>query len=101
MCINVHSCRVQKQLKQAKIEEEWIYVADSAAMTKDTLAQTKVANAFLITRGSSPLRIVKTALVEADAQDTLWSEPFSFAEKNGATYGGGKRHRRMRGIRFG
>ena len=68
--------RVQKQLKQAKIEEEWIYVADSAAMTKDTLAQTKAANAFLITRGPSSLRIVKTALAEADAQDTPWSAPF-------------------------
>lgn len=78
--------RVQKQLKQAKIEDEWIYVADSAAMTKDTLAQTKAANAFLITRGPSSLRIVKTALAKADAQDTPWSDPFSLAEKNGATY---------------
>ncbi|RWU03693.1 transposase, partial [Anoxybacillus flavithermus] len=52
--------RVQKQLKQAKIEDEGIYVDDSAAMTKDTLAQTTAANAFLITRGTSSLRIVKT-----------------------------------------
>ena len=78
--------RVHEQLKQAKIEDEWIYVADSAAMTKDTLAQTKAANAFLITRGPSSLRIVKTALAEADARDTTWSDPFSLAEKNGATY---------------
>ncbi|KDE45823.1 IS1634 family transposase [Geobacillus sp. CAMR5420] len=79
--------RVHEQLKQAKIEDEWIYVADSAAMTKDTLAQTKAANAFLITRGPSSLRIVKTALSEADAQpDSAWSAPFALAEKNGATY---------------
>ncbi|WP_231293752.1 IS1634 family transposase [Geobacillus thermoleovorans] len=78
--------RVHEQLQQAKIEDEWIYVADFAAMTKDTLAQTKAANAFLITRGPSSLRIVKQALAEADAQDTTWSDPFSLAEKHGATY---------------
>ncbi|AUI36704.1 transposase [[Bacillus] caldolyticus] len=78
--------RVHEQLKQAKIEDEWIYVADSAAMTKETLAQTKAANAFLITRGPSSLRIVKTALAEADAEDTTWSDPFTLAERNGATY---------------
>ncbi|KAF0993621.1 IS1634 family transposase [Geobacillus sp. TFV-3] len=78
--------RVHEQLKQAKIEDEWIYVADSAVMTKDTLAQTKAANAFLITRGPSSLRIVKTVLAQADARDTTWSDPFSLAEKNGATY---------------
>ncbi len=93
--------RVQKQMKQAKIEEEWIYVADSAAMTKDTLAQTKAANAFLITRGPSSLRIVKTALAEADAQDTPWSAPFSLAEKTEPPTGCGKRHRRTKVIRFG
>ncbi len=79
--------RVHEQLKQAKIEDEWIYVADSAAMTKDTLAQTKAANAFLITRGPSSLRIVKAALAEADVQpDPAWSDSFSLAEKNGAAY---------------
>ncbi len=78
--------RVHGQLKQAKIKDEWIYVADSAAMTKDTLVQTKGANAFLITRGSASLRIVKTALVQADAKATPWNDPFVLAEKNGATY---------------
>ncbi|KJE27668.1 putative transposase [Geobacillus kaustophilus] len=67
------------QRKQAKIEDEWIYVADSAVMTKDTLSQTKAANAFLITRDPSPLRIMKQALAEADAQDTAWSDPFTLA----------------------
>ncbi|MGG1557410.1 transposase, partial [Geobacillus thermoleovorans] len=78
--------RVHEQLKQAKMEDEWIYVADSAAMTKDTLAQTKAANAFLITRGPSSLRIVKTALAEADSAHITWSDPFTLAERNGATY---------------
>ncbi|MGZ0085003.1 IS1634 family transposase [Caldibacillus thermoamylovorans] len=78
--------RVHEQLKQAKIQDEWIYVADSAAMTKETLAQTKAANAFLITRGPSSLRIVKQALAEADSPHTPWSAPFTLAEKNGATY---------------
>ncbi|MBB6177996.1 hypothetical protein HNQ82_002871 [Anoxybacillus tengchongensis] len=55
-------------------------LSDSAAMTKDTLAQTKTANAFLITRGPSSLRIVKTALVEADAQDTPWSAPLELPD---------------------
>ena len=54
--------RIHEQFKQAKIDDEWIYVADSAAMTKDTLAQTKAARAFLITRGPSSLWIVKQAL---------------------------------------
>ncbi len=76
--------RVHEQLKQAKIEDEWIYVADSAAMTKETLAQTKAANAFLITRGPSSLRIVKRAL--AEAANITWSDPFTLAERNGATY---------------
>ncbi|MGG3970428.1 IS1634 family transposase, partial [Geobacillus stearothermophilus] len=78
--------RVHEQLKQAKMEDEWIYVADSAAMTKDTLAQTKAANAFLITRGPSSLRIVKRAFAEADSPHIPWSEPFTLAERNGATY---------------
>ncbi|TCJ83323.1 UNVERIFIED_ORG: transposase [Anoxybacillus amylolyticus] len=78
--------RVHHQLKQAKVEDEWIYVADSAAITKETLAQTKAANAFLITRGPSSLRIVKRALAEADATDTTWSDPFTLAERNGATH---------------
>ncbi|BBW98440.1 hypothetical protein GsuE55_32730 [Geobacillus subterraneus] len=78
--------RVHEQLKQAKIQDEWIDVADSAAMTKDTLTQTKAANAFLITRGPSSLRIVKQALAEADSPPIPWSDPFTLAEKNGATY---------------
>ncbi|WP_041468457.1 IS1634 family transposase [Geobacillus sp. C56-T3] len=78
--------RIHEQFKQAKIDDEWIYVADSAAMTKDTLAQTKAAHAFLITRGPSSLRIVKRALAEADSPHIPWSEPFTLAERNGATY---------------
>ncbi|ADU92746.1 IS1634 family transposase [Geobacillus sp. Y412MC52] len=78
--------RIHEQFKQAKIDDEWIYVADSAAMTKDTLAQTKAARAFLITRGPSSLRIVKQALAEADSPHIPWSEPFTLAERNGATY---------------
>ncbi|EQB95726.1 transposase [Geobacillus kaustophilus GBlys] len=61
-------------------------MADSAAMTRGTLAQTKAANAFLITRGPASLRIGKTALDQADAEDTPWSDPFVLAEKNGAAY---------------
>ncbi|MGZ0084343.1 IS1634 family transposase [Caldibacillus thermoamylovorans] len=78
--------RIHEQFKQAKIDDEWIYVADSAAMTKDTLAQAKAANAFLVTRGPSSLRIVKRALAEADSPHIPWSEPFTLAERNGATY---------------
>ncbi|KAF0993827.1 IS1634 family transposase [Geobacillus sp. TFV-3] len=78
--------RIHEQFKQAKIDDEWIYVADSAAMTKDTLAQTKAANAFLVTRGPSSLRIVKRALAEAEAANITWSDPFALAERNGATH---------------
>ena len=78
--------RVHEQLKQAHLDDEWIYVADSAAMTKDALAQTKAAHAFLITRGPSSLRIVKRALAEADSPHIPWSDRFTLAERNGATY---------------
>ncbi|WP_233130461.1 IS1634 family transposase, partial [Geobacillus sp. FJAT-46040] len=39
-----------------------------------------------ITRGPSSLRIVKRALAEADSPHIPWSEPFTLAERNGATY---------------
>ncbi|KJE25909.1 putative transposase [Geobacillus kaustophilus] len=78
--------RIHEQFKQAKIDDEWIDAADSAAMTKDALAQTKAANAFLVTRGPSSLRIVKRAWAEADSPHIPWSEPFALAERNGATH---------------
>ncbi len=55
-------------------------------MTKDTLYQAKAANAFLVTRGPHSLRIVKESLAKADSEEAVWSDPFSLAEKNGATY---------------
>ncbi|CAH8768709.1 transposase [Paenibacillus dendritiformis C454] len=40
----------------------FIYVADSAAMTRETLDQVRQAKAYLITRGGNNLKIVKQAL---------------------------------------
>lgn len=59
--------RVHEHRRKSYIGDEWMDAADSAAMTKDTLAQTKTANAFLITRGRSSLRMLNAALMEEDA----------------------------------
>jgi len=67
--------------------KEFIYVADSAAMSQDTLQAAKAAKAYLITRGPNQLRIVKQALSIADEPDTSWSQPLRFVtSKQGATY---------------
>ncbi|ASS99514.1 transposase [Geobacillus thermocatenulatus] len=78
--------RVHEQLQRAKIEGEWVYVADSAAMTADTLREAKAAQALVITRGPNSLRMVKEALAQADSDQAVWSEPFSLAEKKGTSY---------------
>lgn len=77
--------RVHEQLQRAKIEGEWVYVADSAAMTADPLREAKAAQALVITRGPNSLRIVKEALAQADSDQAVWSEPFSLAEKKGTS----------------
>ncbi|OKO91139.1 Mobile element protein [Geobacillus proteiniphilus] len=52
-------------------------MADSAAMTKDTRAQTKAANAFLITGSLLLLRTVKTALAQGDSKH-MTCESFTY-----------------------
>ncbi|SDC75653.1 MULTISPECIES: hypothetical protein [unclassified Paenibacillus] len=48
---------------------DFVYVADSAAMSKATLDVAKSANAYLLTRAPNQLKIVKAALASADAPD--------------------------------
>jgi transposase len=60
----------------------FIYVADSAAMTKVTLDQARQAQAYLITRGGNNLKMVKEVLEQADRPDAQWSEPQGFAMSN-------------------
>jgi hypothetical protein len=56
-------------------------------MSKATLDAAQSANAYLLTRAPSPLKIVKAALASADAPDASWSEKVSFvSSKDGATY---------------
>lgn len=69
------------QLRKVDLQG-FVYVADSAAMSKDTLEQAASANAYLITRGGNNLKIVKRALEEADMQELAWSEPQGFATTN-------------------
>jgi transposase len=69
------------QLRKINLQG-FIYVADSAAMSKETLDQVAQANAYLITRGGNNLKIVKQALEQADQQESAWSEPQGFAASN-------------------
>ncbi|MFB6367923.1 IS1634 family transposase, partial [Paenibacillus elgii] len=67
--------------------KDFVYVADSAAMTKATLDAAKGAGAYLLTRAPNQLKIVKTALEAADAEHAPWSEKISFvSSKEGASY---------------
>ncbi|OMF24601.1 hypothetical protein BK132_23375 [Paenibacillus sp. FSL H8-0259] len=67
--------------------EDFVYVADSAAMRKATLDAAKAAGTYLLTRAPNQLKIVKAALASADAPDAPWSEKVSFvSSKKGATY---------------
>lgn len=69
------------QLKKVNLQG-FIYVADSAAMTKATLEQAQQANAFLISRGGNNLKMVKQALEQADQPEATWTEPQGFASSN-------------------
>lgn len=78
--------KLQAQLKKLDLRG-FIYVADSAAMSKDTLERARQAGAYLITRGGQNLKIVKHALDEADMNEQGWSQPIAFATSgNRATY---------------
>ncbi|SCW81951.1 Transposase [Paenibacillus tianmuensis] len=67
--------------------KDFVYVADSAAMTKATLDAAKGAGAYLLTRAPNQLKIVKAALEAADAEHAPWSEKVSFvSSKEGASY---------------
>nr|WP_251037662.1 IS1634 family transposase [Paenibacillus albidus] len=58
--------------------EDFLYVADSAAMSKATLDAVQAAGAYLLTRALNHLKIVKAALEKADAPDAPWTEKISF-----------------------
>lgn len=67
--------------------KDFVYISDSAAMSKATLDAAKGAGAYLLTRAPNQLKIVKVAPTSADAPDARWSEPVSFvSSKEGATY---------------
>jgi transposase len=67
--------------------KDFVYVADSAAMSKATLDAAKGAGAYLLTRAPNQLKIVKAALESADAADALWTGKVTFvSSKEGATY---------------
>lgn len=78
--------KVHKQLEKAELTDGFVYVADSAAMTQDTLKQVKAAQAHLLTRAPNQLKIVKDALKLAEQPKTEWTAPFQSTEKTGATY---------------
>ena len=78
--------KVHKQLEKAELTDGFVYVADSAAMTQDTLKQVKSAKAYLLTRAPNQLKIVKEALALAEMPETEWTEPFQSTEKTGVTY---------------
>lgn len=69
------------QLKKVNLQG-FIYVADSAAMTKATLDQARQANAYLISRGGNNLKMVKQALEQADQLEATWTESQGFASSN-------------------
>lgn len=71
--------KVQEQLEQIGVPD-FIYVADSAAMTQATLAEAKRAGAYLISRGPNSLKVVKNALKIAEEQPTTWSAAFTTAK---------------------
>jgi transposase len=68
--------KLNSQLKKLNLNG-FIYVADSAAMSKETLDQVKKAGGFLITRGSNNLKIVKEALDRVEQQEDQWSAPWT------------------------
>ncbi|MFB5764141.1 IS1634 family transposase, partial [Paenibacillus medicaginis] len=76
--------KLDGQLQKVNLQG-FIYVADSAAMTRETLEQAKKAKAYLITRGGNNLIIVKEALEQADRQEEAWSDPQSFASSKTST----------------
>lgn len=78
--------KLRNQLQRLNLRG-FIYVADSAAMSKETLDRARQAEAYLITRGGQNLKIVKRALDEADQNEQGWSQPVSFATSgNRAAY---------------
>jgi transposase len=68
--------KLDKQLKRLNLSE-FVYVADAAAMTQETLNQVKEAGGYLITRGTRNLKMVKEALDQVDRQEDQWSEPWT------------------------
>jgi transposase len=67
--------------------KDFVYVADSAAMSKATLDAAKAAGAYLLTRAPNQLRIVKAALSAADVPDAQWTEKIAFgSSQESATY---------------
>lgn len=78
--------KVHKQLEKAELTDGFVYVADSAAMTQNTLKQVKAAHAYLLTRAPNQLNIVKDALKLAEQPEMEWTASFQSTEKTGATY---------------
>jgi transposase len=76
--------KLDKQLKKMNLSE-FVYVADAAAMTQETLNQVNEAGGYLITRGPRNLKMVKEALDQVDRQDDQWSEPLTVQKKKQAT----------------
>ncbi|BAU27221.1 transposase [Aneurinibacillus soli] len=78
--------KIHKQCASIELSD-FLYVADSAAMSKATLQAAKAAKAHLLTRAPAQLKIVKAALEAADTPDIPWSDHVTFASsKEGATY---------------
>ncbi|MED3804334.1 hypothetical protein P4562_20745 [Lysinibacillus xylanilyticus] len=65
--------RLHQQFKQVELTDGFIYVADSAAFTQNTLNEVKRAKSDLFSSGASKLKIVKEALAQADERTTVWS----------------------------
>ncbi|MBD2848683.1 IS1634 family transposase [Paenibacillus sp. IB182496] len=78
--------KLHAQCAAAKLDD-FLYVADSAAMSTSSLDAAKRSGAYLLTRVPNHLKIVKAALAAADAEATTWTENVRFVtSKEGATY---------------
>jgi len=78
--------KLDAQLQKVNLQG-FIYVADSAAMTRERLEQAKKAKAYLITHGGNNLKTIKEALEQADLQEEDWSASQAFASaKTSAHY---------------
>ncbi|PTL38123.1 IS1634 family transposase [Alkalicoccus saliphilus] len=77
---------LSEAVQAVQLERSFLYVADSASMTGDTLRGFRQVGAHVLTRAPSHLKVTKQALKQGDAPGAIWSEPVTYAEYGGASY---------------